>query len=426
MLVAASLSQTAASTTITYTYDENGNVTSRESDARSDTYTWDFDNRLVGMTSVSGSANNVTAFGYDAGGIRHEKASAGVLTHFITDSNRNYPQVVVEHSGDATTHYVYGNELVSASDTGGPRHYFYYDAHQSTRQMTSATAVLTNTYTYDAFGMLLDSTGSDLTVYRYAGEAYEEGVNAYYLRARYYEPMSGRFLTRDTHPGRYSNPITLHRYLYTGCDPVNHSDPSGLSYSILEVGDVVSWAISILGASSDDIALNEDHGGRAETLLHAAKYYIRLWLETGGPNYTKWFDATAMGPVSSVRRNRVFGNMRDMERQISAVHFYYGIVTPNNPNDDAYTCTPDDYAYSEGPDRVYLCPLFFRTKVFALGIEDSQVSTVIHETSHLVGTDDVDGWPAAYDIPKNLEWPRTDPGKAILNANNYEKAVMDQ
>jgi RHS repeat-associated protein len=48
-----------------------------------------------------------------------------------------------------------------------------------------------------------------------------------YLRARYYEPGTGRFLTRDSYLGNTMNPLTLNRYDYTGNNPVMNIDPSG-------------------------------------------------------------------------------------------------------------------------------------------------------------------------------------------------------
>jgi uncharacterized protein RhaS with RHS repeats len=57
----------------------------------------------------------------------------------------------------------------------------------------------------------------------------------YYLRARYYNPLTGRFLSRDPNDGKRWDPKTLHKYLYAGGDPVNSKDPSGRG-SIQEYG----------------------------------------------------------------------------------------------------------------------------------------------------------------------------------------------
>jgi RHS repeat-associated protein len=61
----------------------------------------------------------------------------------------------------------------------------------------------------------------------YRGEQYDPDLGLYYLRARYYNSLTGRFLSRDPEAGKPVDPKTLHKYLYAGGDPVNRIDPSG-------------------------------------------------------------------------------------------------------------------------------------------------------------------------------------------------------
>ena len=61
----------------------------------------------------------------------------------------------------------------------------------------------------------------------YRGEQYDSDLGLYYLRARYYNPATGRFLSRDPEDGDQTIPATLHKYLYVGGDPVNGIDPMG-------------------------------------------------------------------------------------------------------------------------------------------------------------------------------------------------------
>jgi RHS repeat-associated protein len=83
------------------------------------------------------------------------------------------------------------------------------------------------TYDYDAWGNAVNTTGSTPNVYLYRGEQYDSDLKLYYLRARYLNPLGGRFLTRDPETGRIKAPATLHKYLYGSVDPVNRLDPSG-------------------------------------------------------------------------------------------------------------------------------------------------------------------------------------------------------
>jgi RHS repeat-associated protein len=66
----------------------------------------------------------------------------------------------------------------------------------------------------------------------YRGEQYDSDLGLYYLRARYYNPATGRFLSRDPLDGNAIDPQSLHKYLYAGGDPVNRLDPSGRAASI--------------------------------------------------------------------------------------------------------------------------------------------------------------------------------------------------
>ena len=65
------------------------------------------------------------------------------------------------------------------------------------------------------------------TNYLYRGEQFDSDLGLYYLRARYYNPQTGRFISRDPDDGKSYDPKTLHKYLYAGGDPVNRIDPMG-------------------------------------------------------------------------------------------------------------------------------------------------------------------------------------------------------
>ena len=120
------------------------------------------------------------------------------------------------------------DDLISQTK-GTTTHYYHYDGLGSTRALSDTSGTLTDTYAYayDAFGELLQQTGTTENRYRFAGEQYDAGLDQYYLRARYYDQGVGRFTQQDTWMGKDSDPITLHKYLYANSDPVNFTDPSG-------------------------------------------------------------------------------------------------------------------------------------------------------------------------------------------------------
>lgn len=77
-------------------------------------------------------------------------------------------------------------------------------------------------YTYDGFGNEISSTGSTPNTYLYRGEQWDPDLGLYYLRARYYNPLSGRFFSVDPLAGQGQK-----RYEYANADPVDEADPTG-------------------------------------------------------------------------------------------------------------------------------------------------------------------------------------------------------
>lgn len=94
----------------------------------------------------------------------------------------------------------------------------------------------------------------------YRGEQYDSDLGLYYLRARYYNPATGRFLSRDPEDGKAYDPQSLHKYLYAGGDPVNRADPRGRA----DASDYTS------------ILANESWKTKLE--LRASAYAVRVFL----------------------------------------------------------------------------------------------------------------------------------------------------
>jgi RHS repeat-associated protein len=136
--------------------------------------------------------------------------------------------------------------------------YYGYDGFGSTRQLLDGAGVVTDTFAYDGFGNLVARTGTTPNQYLYRGEALDAGTGMYYLRARWYRPGVGRFLTIDKYerdllssgPQRLAKQVSksgalklvqqffeAYRfdsmcsslYCYSYGDPIGFIDPSGLS-----------------------------------------------------------------------------------------------------------------------------------------------------------------------------------------------------
>jgi RHS repeat-associated protein len=97
----------------------------------------------------------------------------------------------------------------------------------STRALTDGSGTVTATYAYDAFGALRASTGTGATEFRFAGQQDDAALGYQYLRARYYDPSTGRFISKDPFGGVATSPQTLQSYAYVRNNPINLVDPSG-------------------------------------------------------------------------------------------------------------------------------------------------------------------------------------------------------
>jgi RHS repeat-associated protein len=105
--------------------------------------------------------------------------------------------------------------------------FYVYDGGGSVRQLTDSTGTPTDEYEFDAFGNSFTKSGTTPNNYLYRGEQYDSDLGLYYLRARYYNPSTGRFMSRDPEDGTATDPASLHKYLYANGDPVNGIDPRG-------------------------------------------------------------------------------------------------------------------------------------------------------------------------------------------------------
>jgi len=169
----------------------------------------------------------------------------------VTSSPTGYPQVVADVvNGQIRRTYTYGLERISELQmvNGAPTASFYqYDGRGTVRLLTNSAGAVTDSYEYDAFGNLIASTGSTPNAYLYRGERYDADLGLYYLRARWYNPVTGRFMTRDPDSGSIYDPASLHRYNYGRANPVNYIDPSGRAsmsdYALLLTNSVAQAAV---------------------------------------------------------------------------------------------------------------------------------------------------------------------------------------
>ncbi|AFZ10675.1 RHS repeat-associated core domain protein (plasmid) [Oscillatoria nigro-viridis PCC 7112] len=237
---------TASGVVTDYTYDDSGNLVSEVTGSNSTVYRWENDgeNRLVGVTVNEGGVIRNIGYKYNAQGIRVGKVVDGVETRYLIDELQPYSQVVEEYDalGNAKGSYVYGYDLIGKLQGNQPS-FYHADGLGSTRLLTNGLGGVTDSYAYDAYGNLIFSTGGSNNAYLFAGEQRDSETGLDYLRARYYDPLVGRFVSADAYEGNLSDPMSLHDYQYAHANPVVNTDPSGY-FSIGELlGTLAGYSV---------------------------------------------------------------------------------------------------------------------------------------------------------------------------------------
>ena len=228
----------------------------------------------------------------NAFGNRVARTVNGVTTKYLVEDDVNptgYPQVLDELTGSTVTRtYTYGLQRISQNQVIGnvwTANFYGYDGGGNVRSLTNTAGAITDEYEYDAFGNSFTKVGTTPNNYLYRGEQYDPDLGLYYLRARYYNPATGRFLSRDPLDGYINVPASLHKYLYADGDPVNGFDPTGRGDAIveyaLENGDAEA-SVSALHLTARqvqfDICVEEILAGFADTLLS----WTRIFEYCGG------------------------------------------------------------------------------------------------------------------------------------------------
>lgn len=246
-LVTPSATPGADPVTAGYTYDGRGNRATATTDtgpaAGTVTHTYDQANQLTSITRVD---STTTTYTYAADGLR-ASATTGASTEYYTwDTLAGVPLLLTDHAYA----YVYGNgtaPLAQVDLADASVDYLHTDALGSVRSTTDATGVVSSDADYDTYGRAQDVTSarsSAVTRFGYAGE-FTDPTGYIYLRARYYDPTTAQFLTRDPLEAATGNP-----YGYTDGNPLQYTDPLGLDWlqnvsdSSAGFGDALSFGFS--------------------------------------------------------------------------------------------------------------------------------------------------------------------------------------
>ncbi len=204
---------TKGGVTSQFTYDNAGNLL-KDDKAK---YTYDAFNRNTKVETFNG---NIQINRYDAEDLRHEMEENGKLVTFIFRGD----EIVTEETQEGKIRYIRTNSLL-ASDAESARTYYHYASDEMgsiTHVVDSETEEVLNHYEYDAWGNLTTCDEKVPNRFKFNGQQYDPITQQYYLRARYYNPVIGRFTQEDNY-----NVDGLNLYAYCRNNPVSYVDPSG-------------------------------------------------------------------------------------------------------------------------------------------------------------------------------------------------------
>ena len=229
-------------------YDGMGNPKSY----RGSELTWEKGRRL---TSIKEGPEEVT-FGYDVFGQRNKKTAGGETTNYIYENGKLLRQI----TGSEVMTFIYGSEGIIGFKLGTSRYLYRKNVFGDVEEIYNEGGTLVGKYNYTAFGeceIETDANGiATKNPIRYRGYYFDEETGFYYLKTRYYDPETGRFITIDD--VSYLAPDTingLNLYAYCGNNPVMRVDANGnawwnpFSWDWGAIGEIIIGAVvSTLGS----------------------------------------------------------------------------------------------------------------------------------------------------------------------------------
>lgn len=298
-----------------YTYDKNGNLIKKVEPKKpfhiktTTLYTYDFENRLVKVEIQRGHQEKVVAFTYDPFGRRLSKS---VLKEEIEEDNdrdekdcrhnRHLPRttffaydnqnIIMEYDekGKTTARYVHGLGIDEplAVYKDGETYYYHADGLGSITALTGKHGQIVQKYEYDSFGNLKNSGIIVEQPYAYTGREWDKETGLYYYRARYYDPMDGRFISKDP-IGFRGGDVNL--FAYVGNDPINWIDPTGLTKGgkqKITGNDPLTDGVSKSSSKAEiDAAIRSiEEALKDKCMSQARKNYLKAFLKVAKRGFT--------------------------------------------------------------------------------------------------------------------------------------------
>ncbi len=216
-----------------YLHDANGWVKSITRSDLSANLTYNFAGQIASV-SRDGIAHQYT---YDAAGHRIQVTSNGKTRRFVqavaVAGEYENPQAILDGDSNLVQSYLYAGDMPLQRTGSSGTVYYLTDAMGSVIALTDADGNMLGSVKYDAYGGEFDRTG-DMALpdsaggdFRFHGQWKDAASGFYYMRARDYDPVSGRFLSTDPAEPDLREPESLNRYSFANGNPYWYSDPSG-------------------------------------------------------------------------------------------------------------------------------------------------------------------------------------------------------
>lgn len=224
--------------TMTYTYDANGNMLTKQEFSGSLTeYRYDVENRLLDVTKDSAV---VSEFKYDGDGGRTRKLTA--------DEDIRFVGALYEEANSRASSYVFLGSTRVAQINDGQVFYYHTDHLGGTNVLTDGQGIKKQILEYFPFGKIsrnekFGTTAEQDAWYHFTSQYNDSESELYFYNARYYDPELGRFIQADLLVQAPGNPQTFNRYTYANNNPVNLVDPSGHGWFKKFIGKIVGAVV---------------------------------------------------------------------------------------------------------------------------------------------------------------------------------------
>lgn len=200
-----------------YQYDMQGNILEENENGKKRRYGY---NSFGQQTEIKEASFRLENF-YDGEYLRAGTSVNGEISRFLYYNGEL--QTETYDNDSVKTRYILGYGIAgSETEDRNGYHAYHLDEQNSTSYITGSQKSIENFYEYDAFGAIRRHSEEIKNRILYTGQQYDQETNQYYLRARFYNPVVGRFLQEDVYRGD-----GLNLYAYCGNNPVVYYDPSG-------------------------------------------------------------------------------------------------------------------------------------------------------------------------------------------------------